>query len=83
MKLSNAILILFVQASISILVVSLLFTKFYPIIYNYINSKTKRGPNMSENLDYLNTIIMFTIMYIILFNIGFFIGFSNALRKRK
>ena len=45
---------------------SAMFTYFYPWLYNKINHITKRGEDIDEKIDFVNSLIMFIIAYIIL-----------------
>lgn len=45
---------------------SAMFTYFYPWLYNKINHITKRGEDIDETIDFVNSLIMFIIAYIIL-----------------
>ena len=54
-----------IQLSIGLFVAAALFTYFYPWLYNKINHITKRGEDIDEAIDYVNSLIMFIIAYII------------------
>ena len=55
-----------IQLSIGLFVAAALFTYFYPWLYNKINHITKRGEDIDEAIDYVNSLIMFAIAYIIM-----------------
>lgn len=51
---------------LGLIVASAMFTYFYPWLYNKINHITKRGEDIDETIDFVNSLIMFIIAYIIL-----------------
>ena len=72
-----------IQLSISLLTAAAIFTYFYPWLYNQINHITKRGEDIDEKIDYVNSLIMFFILYLsITLIVGLLVGIL-FLKKRK
>ena len=49
---------------LSLLIPSLLFTYYYPWLYNKINYFTKRGENLDDKIDFINIMLTFFITWI-------------------
>ncbi len=72
-----------IQLIISLLTAAVIFTYFYPWLYNQINHITERGEDIDETIDFVNSLIMFFVLYILAsIIIGLLIGII-FLKKRK
>ena len=60
-----------ISISVSALMGALIYIHWYPWLYNKINKYTKRGEDLHENIDFVNTMIMFTLPSILLFVLFF------------
>jgi len=43
-----------------------MFVYAYPWLYNMINKFTKRGPDLHENIDFVNSMLMFIVPSVLL-----------------
>ena len=43
-----------------------MFVYAYPWLYNMINKFTKRGPDLHENIDFVNSMLMFIVSSVVL-----------------
>ena len=50
----------------SLIIPSLLYTYYYPWIYNKINSYTGRGEDLDDKMDILNVILVFIVTWILI-----------------
>ena len=50
--------------SISIIIPGILYTYYYPWLYNKINSYTNRGPFLDDEIDLLNSILVFLFTWL-------------------
>jgi len=57
-------IIISAQFLFSIMLGSVVYTYFYPWLYNKVNHVTKRGPDLHDKIDLLNSVIMLSILYI-------------------
>lgn len=73
-----------IQLIISLLTAAVIFTYFYPWLYNQINHITERGEDIDETIDFVNSLIMFFVLYILAsIIIGLLIGiFFFKMRKK-
>tara|TARA_B100001057_G_scaffold438808_1_gene471556 strand:- start:91 stop:372 length:282 start_codon:yes stop_codon:yes gene_type:complete len=65
---------------ISLITLTVVFTYFYPWLYNQINHITKRGKDIDESIDFVNALIMFFILYLSPFGPEF--NFKRPVRKK-
>lgn len=54
----------FVQLALTLLIPSLLFTYYYPWVYNKVNEVTERGQMLDDKHDLVNVMLMFIITWI-------------------
>jgi hypothetical protein len=45
---------------------ALMFVYVYPWLYNTINKYTKRGPDLHEKIDFVNSMLMFIVSSVVL-----------------
>ena len=57
-----------------IIIFSILYTYFYPWIYNKVNHFTERGQDLDDKIDIINTMIMASILYLLIMIIGIVLG---------
>ena len=57
-----------------IIIFSILYTYFYPWIYNKVNHFTGRGQDLDDKIDIINTMIMASILYLLIMIIGIVLG---------
>ena len=55
----------FIQISLTLLIPTLLFTYYYPWVYNKVNEVTKRGDMIDDKYDFVNVMLMFIISWIL------------------
>lgn len=55
----------FIQISFTLLIPTLLFTYYYPWVYNKVNEVTKRGDMIDDKYDFVNVMLMFIISWIL------------------
>lgn len=72
-----------IQLIISLLTAAVIFTYFYPWLYNKINHITKRGEDIDETIDFVNSLIMFFVLYILASIIGLLIGIIFLKMRKK
>jgi len=70
-----------ISISVSSLIGALLYIHWYPWLYNQINKYTKRGEDLHENIDFVNTMIMFALPSI--FGLVLFLLFSSFHKLKK
>ena len=63
-------IILSVHVVVTIVIGSILYSHFYPWLYNKVNHVTKRGEDLHDKIDMLNTVIMLTSLYAVMGSIG-------------
>ena len=54
-----------ISVCLSLLLPALLYTYYYPWLYNKVNNYTKRGENLNQ-VDLLNVIIVFLITWLLI-----------------
>ena len=62
------------QFIMTIIIFSILYTYFYPWIYNKVNHFTGRGQDLDDKIDIINTMIMASILYLLIMIIGIVLG---------
>ena len=73
-----------IQLIISLLTAAKIFTYFYPWLYNQINHITKRGEDIDETIDFVNSLIMFFVLYLsITLIVGLLIGIIFLKQRKK
>lgn len=71
--------VIFGNLVVSIFISSLLFTYVYPNIYNFVQKQTKRGEQLDDKVDLINSIIMsslytLTIYIVLVITVGGFVS---------
>lgn len=73
-----------IQLIISLLTAATIFTYFYPWLYNQINHITERGEDIDETIDFVNSLIMFFVLYLsITLIVGLLIGIIFLKQRKK
>ena len=80
---TRAALILSTEVIILLIIGSFVYTYLYPWLYNKVNHITKRGEDLDDEIDIVNTMIMFLSLYLFMGFIVLVIGASWKARKRK
>ena len=62
------------QFIVTIIIFSILYTYFYPWIYNKVNHFTERGQDLDDKIDIINTMIMSAIVSISFMITGIVLG---------
>ena len=62
------------QFIMTIIIFSIMYTYFYPWIYNKVNHFTERGQDLDDKIDIINAMIMAAILYILIMIIGIVLG---------
>ena len=55
-----------INVSLSLVIPSLLYTYYYPWLYNKVNSYTQRGPNLNDEIYFLNLILTFLVSWVLI-----------------
>ena len=71
-----------IKYSFVFIIPGILYTYYYPWLYNIINSYTKRSEPLDDNIDLLNSILIFVLNFLIYLSITIIIAFV-AKSKRK
>lgn len=71
-----------IKYSLVFIIPGVLYTYYYPWLYNIINSYTKRSEPLDDNIDLLNSILIFVLNFFIYLSIAIIIAFI-AKSKRK
>lgn len=71
-----------IKYSLVFIIPGVLYTYYYPWLYNIINSYTKRSEPLDDNIDLLNSIFIFVLNFFIYLSIAIIIAFI-AKSKRK
>ena len=72
-----------INVSLSLIVPSLLYTYYYPWLYNKINSYTQRGPNLNDQIDFVNVMLTFLVSWILMSLFLILIMTSLIIKKKK
>ena len=67
-------LMISVQLVFSLFIGSILYTYFYPWLYNKVNGITKRGQDLDDKIDIVNVMIMIITTWTCLFAIAMLVG---------
>ena len=75
---------LIISASVifSSIIFSLMYTYFYPWLYNKVNNVTKRGQDLDDSIDIVNVFIMFIIVNLAVLVTGAFLGGISILKLK-
>ncbi len=55
--------------AISIFIPGFLYTYYYPWLYNKINSYTNRGPYLDDEIDLVNSMLVFLLTWLVFVSI--------------
>lgn len=55
-----------INISFNLIIPSLLYTYYYPWLYNKVNSYTQRGPNLNNQFDFINVILTFLVNWVLI-----------------
>ena len=72
-----------INVSLSLVIPSLLYTYYYPWLYNKVNSYTQRGPNLNDEIDFLNVILTFLVSRVLISLFVIFIMKPLIIKKKK
>lgn len=81
MKLINASTA--IKIVISLIIPALLYTYYYPWMYNKINHYTERGEDLDDQIDIVNTLLTFLVTWILSSAFAVFIMIPFFLKKYK
>ena len=71
-----------INVSLSLVIPSLLYTYYYPWLYNKVNSYTQRGPNLNDEIDFLNVILTFLVSWVLISLFVIFIMTPLIIKKK-
>ena len=71
-----------INVSLSLVIPSLLYTYYYPWLYNKVNSYTQRGPNLNDEIDFLNVILTFLVSWVLISLFVIFIMTPLNIKKK-
>tara|TARA_B100000575_G_C22773358_1_gene459100 strand:+ start:387 stop:626 length:240 start_codon:yes stop_codon:yes gene_type:complete len=72
-----------VSVLLSLIIPSLLYTYYYPWVYNKVNNYTKRGENLDDKVDFLNVFLVFIITWVFIAVFTMSIIAPIILKKKK
>ena len=55
-----------VSVLLSLIIPSLLYTYYYPWLYNKVNHYTKRGEDLDDKVDIINVFLVFIITWLLI-----------------
>ena len=55
-----------INVSLSLVIPSLLYTYYYPWLYNKVNSYTQRGSNLNDEIDFVNVLLTFIVTWVLI-----------------
>jgi len=73
----------FIQISFTLLIPTLLFTYYYPWVYNKVNEVTKRGDMIDDKYDFVNVMLMFIISWILFISLTMLLITPIILKMKK
>ena len=78
-------LVMSVELMLVLIFGSVLYTYFYPWLYNKVNHITKRGQDLHDKIDLMNTMIMLGALYVVMILLGGVLmgGFMIGVKKYK
>jgi hypothetical protein len=71
-----------INVFLSLIIPSLLYTYYYPWLYNHINHYTKRGEDLNDKMDIINVMLLFLVTWAFITGL-FFMALPLILKKIK
>ena len=72
-----------INVSLSLVIPSLLYTYYYPWLYNKVNSYTQRGSNLNDEIDFVNVLLTFIVTWVLISLFVIFIMTPLIIKKIK